>query len=44
METKKVEGIVPVMLTPFTKDDHVDYSSLERLIDMVKCIGGLYKC
>ena len=30
---KKIEGIVPVMLTPFTPDDQIDYPGLSRLID-----------
>ncbi|ARU92725.1 dihydrodipicolinate synthase family protein [Tatumella citrea] len=30
---KAIEGIVPVMLTPFTADNQVDYPGLARLID-----------
>ena len=30
---KKIEGIVPVMLTPFTDDNRIDYDSLEKLIE-----------
>lgn len=30
---KKINGIVPVMLTPFTDDDAIDYAGLDRLID-----------
>lgn len=30
---KKIEGIVPVMLTPFTADNQIDYPGLERLIN-----------
>lgn len=30
---KKIEGIVPVMLTPFTSNNEVDYPGLEKLID-----------
>ena len=30
---KVIEGIVPVMLTPFTPDNQVDYPGLARLID-----------
>ncbi|TWD44089.1 dihydrodipicolinate synthase family protein [Pantoea sp. SJZ147] len=30
---KKIEGIVPVMRTPFTPDDQIDYPGLSRLID-----------
>jgi 4-hydroxy-tetrahydrodipicolinate synthase len=29
---KKIEGIVPVMLTPFTPDNQIDYPGLEKLI------------
>lgn len=31
--TKNIEGIVPVMLTPYTVDDAIDYESLEKLIE-----------
>lgn len=30
---KAIEGIVPVMLTPFTSDNQIDYPGLARLID-----------
>lgn len=30
---KRLEGIIPVMLTPFTADGKVDYASLERLTE-----------
>ncbi len=30
---KKIEGIIPVMLTPFTDDNVVDYPGLGNLID-----------
>jgi 4-hydroxy-tetrahydrodipicolinate synthase len=30
---RKIEGIVPVMLTPFTEDGQIDYAGLERLIE-----------
>ncbi|QMV14984.1 dihydrodipicolinate synthase family protein [Vibrio spartinae] len=30
---KKIEGIVPVMLTPFTAQNEIDYQGLETLID-----------
>ena len=30
---KRVEGIVPVMITPFTDDNRIDYASLERLVE-----------
>jgi 4-hydroxy-tetrahydrodipicolinate synthase len=31
--TRKIEGIVPVMLTPFTDQGEIDYPGLERLIE-----------
>lgn len=33
MVEKKIEGIVPVMITPFTKAGEIDYAGLERLIE-----------
>ncbi|MFA6507393.1 MAG: dihydrodipicolinate synthase family protein [Treponemataceae bacterium] len=33
MKAKKIEGIIPVMITPFTEDNNIDYESLERLIE-----------
>lgn len=33
MNAKKIEGIVPVMLTPFTEAGEIDYAGLERLIE-----------
>lgn len=30
---KKIEGIIPVMLTPFSEEDMIDYESLENLIE-----------
>ncbi len=33
MQGKKIEGIVPVMITPFTDEGGIDYESLERLIE-----------
>ena len=30
---KSIKGIIPVMLTPFTSSDEIDYASLERLIE-----------
>ena len=33
MESRKIEGIVPVMLTPFTDAGEIDYAGLERLIE-----------
>jgi len=31
--TKSIEGIIPVMLTPFTDGGDIDYAGLERLIE-----------
>jgi 4-hydroxy-tetrahydrodipicolinate synthase len=31
--TKTIEGIIPVMITPFTEDGAIDYAGLERLVD-----------
>jgi 4-hydroxy-tetrahydrodipicolinate synthase len=31
--TKPIEGIIPVMITPFTEDGAIDYAGLERLIE-----------
>ena len=33
MAAKKIEGIVPVMITPFTEGGEIDYAGLERLIE-----------
>ena len=33
MVAKRIEGIVPVMITPFTDDGDIDYAGLERLIE-----------
>jgi hypothetical protein len=30
---KTINGVVPVMLTPFTTDDQIDYPALAKLID-----------
>lgn len=30
---KTINGVVPVMLTPFTADDQIDYPALVKLID-----------
>ena len=31
--TRNIEGIIPVMLTPFTDQGAIDYPGLERLIE-----------
>ena len=33
MSAKKIEGIVPVMITPYTEAGEIDYPGLERLIE-----------
>ena len=33
MINKKIEGIVPVMLTPYKEDGNIDYASVEKLIE-----------
>src|SRR3954451_5765574 len=31
--TRKIDGIIPVMLTPFTEEGAIDYQGLENLIE-----------
>jgi 4-hydroxy-tetrahydrodipicolinate synthase len=38
--TRAIEGIVPVMLTPFDDDGEVDYAGLERLIEWYLARGA----
>ena len=33
MNTKRIEGIVPVMITPYLESGEIDYAGLERLIE-----------
>lgn len=33
MATKKIEGIIPVMITPYRESGEIDYAGLERLIE-----------
>jgi 4-hydroxy-tetrahydrodipicolinate synthase len=33
MAAKKIEGVIPVMITPFTDTGEIDYAGLERLIE-----------
>lgn len=44
MNKKFDDGVWPVMLTPFTEDNKIDYASLERLINWyIKCgVAGLF--
>lgn len=41
---KTINGIVPVMLTPFTSDDQIDYPALAKLIDwyLAKGVDALF--
>lgn len=43
-ETKKIQGIVPVLVTPVTAEGEVDVPALRRLIDYLcdKDIGGMW--
>ena len=34
-----LKGVLPVLPTPFTPDDEVDYPSISRLVDFAKCCG-----
>ena len=36
----RIEGIIPVMLTPFTEAGQVDYAGLERLIEWYLANGS----
>lgn len=33
MSTKQIEGIVPVMITPFLESGEIDYAGMERLVE-----------
>lgn len=37
--TVRIEGIVPVMLTPFSDEGEIDFSGLERLIEWYLACG-----
>ena len=41
---KTINGVVPVMLTPFTADDQIDYPALAKLIDwyLAKGVDALF--
>ena len=43
---QKFQGVIAVVLTPFDKNEKIDYSSLERLIEFMlnKGIHGLFPC
>ncbi len=38
--TSKIDGVIPVMLTPFTEDGAIDYPGLERLIEWYLAHGA----
>lgn len=38
--TRRIEGIVPVMITPFTEGGEVDYGGLERLVEWYLAHGA----
>jgi 4-hydroxy-tetrahydrodipicolinate synthase len=40
----KIEGIIPVMLTPFTEDNHIDYDGLHNLVEwyLAKQVDALF--
>src|SRR5260370_32650544 len=38
--TPRIQGIIPVMLTPFTEGGKIDYAGLERLIDWYLANGS----
>ena len=40
MSAKKIEGIVPVMITPFCESGAIDYAGLERLIEWYVAHGA----
>lgn len=43
---RKFQGVIAVVLTPFDKEENIDYSALERLIKFMlsKGIHGLFPC
>jgi len=43
---QKFQGVIAVVLTPFDKEENIDYSALERLIEFMlsKGIHGLFTC
>jgi dihydrodipicolinate synthase/N-acetylneuraminate lyase len=43
---RKIQGVIAVVLTPFDKEENIDYSALERLIEFMlsKGIHGLFPC
>lgn len=44
IETRSIEGIVPVLSTPLNKDETIDLAGLKRLVEflLTKEIGGLW--
>ena len=43
---QKLQGVIAVVLTPFDKEENIDYSALERLIEFMlsKGVHGLFPC
>ena len=43
---QKFQGVIAVVLTPFDKNEKIDYSALERLIEFMlsKGVHGLFPC
>lgn len=40
MKTRHIDGVIPVMITPFSEDGTLDYDSLERLIEWYLALGA----
>jgi 4-hydroxy-tetrahydrodipicolinate synthase len=40
MQAKRIEGIVPVMITPYLESGEIDYAGLERLIEWYLALGA----
>ena len=43
MPSRPIEGVVPILVTPFDEDERIDFDSLERLIefDIAAGVHGL---
>jgi N-acetylneuraminate lyase len=46
MKFQKFEGIIPALLTPFGKDDEVNYKALGQMVNRLieQGVGGLFVC
>ena len=40
MSSQRIEGIVPVMITPYRESGEIDYAGLERLIEWYLANGS----